>query len=328
MANSCSIFLTSNCRIPVLYLFLCTIFSLSFNSFGRVNASGSSKQVKLVVTPSVSNYKYSYLWRDASGGLHSTVFSLHRDDVKLGSQEFRKVGSDDDDEIVRKLQVTADKMGKKVNAEISVTQEDGQFSLDMKGVGVTPEFFQDVYDKLQHEQSNIIKDHLQKRFYDVELTGDTVMIRPDYSALVKRYRPIGQIVGRALRKSGPKDTRGLVEHALEFFQAIPYVRGANGGADFQTPVGLLVDNKGDCDTKAVALGSILDSWGIKYVFLLMPDHLFMGIELPKEKGDRSFNYGGRSYLLAEPAGIGFPLGVGYPDSVKAFSEGELEVIGF
>jgi hypothetical protein len=50
--------------------------------------------------------------------------------------------------------------------------------------------------------------------------------------------------------------------------------------------------------------------------------------LPKRPTDKSFSYAGRSYLLAEPAGLGFPLGTGYPDSIEAFNKGELQVIGF
>lgn len=285
-------------------------------------------QISHKLTPSMSNYRYTFVWRDSKRQVFKNEFNLHSRDVKTGSNEFKKVGPKDDIEIARRLQVVADRIGKKVNAQILVSEDGGQFTLNMKGPDVSAEAFQSVFDHLQVEQSNIINEYLKERYYQVELGKDAILIRPDYQSLVKRYKPIGQIIGRSLKATGPKDQRGLVSHALEFIQSIPYERFANDGADFQTPIGLFTDNKGDCDTKAVALGSILDSWGINYVFLLMPEHLFMGIELPKRSGERSFSYAGRSYILAEPAGIGFPLGVGYPDSIEAFKKGTIEVVGF
>ncbi len=286
------------------------------------------KQISFKLIPGLSNYRYSYVWRDSKGQIYKNDFNLHSRDVKIGNKEFKKVGPDDDFEIARRLQVVADKIGKKVNAEITVSEEGGQFTLNMRGPEVSQGSFQSVFDHLQVEQNNIINDYLKERYYQVELGDGAILIRPDYQSLVRRYRPVGQIIGKSLKSTGPRDSRGLVSHALEFVQSIPYARYANEGADFQTPIGLFTDNKGDCDTKAVALGSILDSWGINYVFLLMPDHLFMGIELPKRDGEKSFSYAGKTYILAEPAGIGFPLGVGYPDSIEAFKKGTLEVIGF
>jgi hypothetical protein len=309
--------------------FLGLTFTGSLLAVDMVPSSAAApKQIDFSLQPSMSNYRYAYVWKDSKNQIFKTQFNLHSRDVKTGNKEFKKVGPEDDYEIARRLQIVADRIGKKVDAEIVVAEEDGQFTLNMRGTSVSPESFQRVFDHLQAEQSNIINSYLKERYYEVELGEEAILIRPDYQALVKRYKPVGQIIGKALKANGGRDTRQLVEHALEFIQSIPYARNANDGADFQTPIGLFTDNKGDCDTKAVALGSILDSWGINYVFLLMPEHLFMGIELPKRPGDKSFSYAGRSYIFAEPAGVGFPLGVGYPDSVEAFTKGTLEVVGF
>lgn len=317
------------------FIVLLTIFggiaALTPSCFGVDMVPSSApapKQLAFKLIPGLSNYRYSYLWRDSKGEVFKTEFNLHSKDVKIGNKEFKKVGPEDDFEIARRLQVVADRIGKKVNAEITISEVGGQFTLNMKGPESTKDLFERTFDHLQQEQGSIINNYLKERYYQVELTKDAIIIRPDYAALVKRYRPVGQIIGRSLKVGKVKDARGLVAHALEFVQSIPYARYVNDGADFQTPIGLFTDNKGDCDTKAVALGSILDSWGINYIFLLTPDHLFMGVELPKRAGERSFSYAGRSYILAEPAGIGFPLGVGYPDSLEAFSKGKLEVVGF
>ncbi len=286
------------------------------------------KQLDFDFKRSGDHFLYSFKWRNSQGTPVKTVFSLHSSDVEKGNTEFRKVGKEADREIVRRLQLKADELGRSLNARVTVSDNDGLYSLRVEGRGLTRSAFQYVYNRVQEEQKNVVDAYLKESYYSVEPQGDKFLIRPDYRTLVNRYRPVGKIIAKSLLSSSPKDLRGLVQHSLDFVQSIPYGREMNDGADFQTPIGLFTDNMGDCDTKAVALGTFLESYGIDFVFLLTKDHLFMGIDLPKFKGDRSFTYGGKSYILAEPAGEGFPLGMAYPESLEAFKDGKLEVIAF
>jgi hypothetical protein len=274
------------------------------------------------------NFKYTYRWTDSYGRPTTSVFLLHSNDVEKGNTEFRRIDASADAKIVKELQKRADELGKKFNAQVKVTDNDGLYSLKVEGRGLTQRSFEHLYAEVQRSQKEVIDDYLTSAYYSVENKGDRYLIRPDYKTLVKRYEPVGRIVGKTLFKSSPGDVRGFVEHSLEFIQAIPYGRDMNDGADFQTPIGLFTDNMGDCDTKAVALGSILKNYGIGFVFLITSDHLFMGIEVSKRQTDRTFKYGGKSYVLAEPAGEGFPLGTAYPDSLDAFKDGKLQVVSF
>jgi len=275
-----------------------------------------------------SNFKYTFRWTDSTGRGINTLFYLHSSDVEKGNTEFRRIDESADSAIVKELQKRADELGKQFNANISVTDNQGLYSLKVEGRGLTQRAFEHLYAEVQRSQKEVIDDYLKAAYYSVENKGDRYLIRPDYKTLVKRYEPVGRIVAKSLSQTAPRDIRGLVEHSLDFVQSIPYGRDMNDGADFQTPIGLFTDNMGDCDTKAVALGTVLKNYGIGFVFLITTDHLFMGVEVAKRPTDRSFQYAGKSYVLAEPAGEGFPLGTAYPESLEAFKDGKLQVVRF
>jgi hypothetical protein len=286
------------------------------------------KQHGFKLDRSGNNFKYHFNWVDSYGRNTLTSFSLHSSDVEKGNTEFRKIDHRADAAIVGELQKRADELGKRFNARISVSDNNGLYSLRVEGRGLTQKAFEHVYGQVQQAQKEVIDEYLKSAYYSVENKGDRYLIRPDYRTLVFRYEPVGKIIAKSLVKSAPRDARGIVEHSLEFIQSIPYGRDMNDGADFQTPIGLFTDNMGDCDTKAVALGTFLKNYGIDFVFLITTDHLFMGIEIPKRDTDRTFKYGGKTYVLAEPAGEGFPLGTAYPESLQAFREGKLQVVSF
>jgi len=323
--------------------YFCWVCSLYFLGFGLLLPSVAQAQdsegdytygtrpptqVKYSLSRSPYGVRYYFQWRDSRGQPYETTFSLNPQDVNKGRGEFKKVGPHDDKEVFKRLQIEAAKIGKRVNAEVVLNEVNGEYSIQVKGPDLSTKSFEYVYQEVEKEQAKVLDKYLREKYYAVETSKDALMIRPDYKSLISRYIPVGRIISDSLRQTGPSEIRGLVSHALEFIQTIPYARNVNDGADFQTPIGLFTDNVGDCDTKAVALASILENFGVDYVMILVPDHLFMGVAVDKLSGDKSFKYKGRSYVLAEPAGIGYPLGSAYPYSLSSFSTPDLEVVSF
>jgi hypothetical protein len=166
-----------------------------------------------------------------------------------------------------------------------------------------------------------VSDDYSRRLYLREI-GNTVY--PDYPRLAQRYtaplRPLAQAIA-GLGGSGGGDERTRLALALAFFQTIPYDpltdRDANNGIDFIAPPVLLNLNRGDCDSKAVALGAVLHSLlpERKLIIVLLPRHAIVGIDLPARPGERSLAFEGRNYVLMETAGPGsFAPGVLFADS--------------
>jgi len=108
---------------------------------------------------------------------------------------------------------------------------------------------------------------------------------------------------------------------LVFFQTIPYDpltdHDVSNGIDFIAPPVLLDLNRGDCDSKAVALGAVLHSLlpQRKLIIVLLPQHAIVGIDIAARPGERSLVFEGRSYVLMETAGPAtFAVGALFPDS--------------
>ncbi len=135
-------------------------------------------------------------------------------------------------------------------------------------------------------------------------------ILPDYGRAALHFVPGLQPLANALAALVPhgsdRDTVGL---ALAFIQNIPYDHAvATGyGSAFQVPPVLLVQNKGVCDSKSVAMASLVATLlpRVPMVIVIVrgfPGHAFLGVGLPVQPGERILHRDGRDYVLMEPVG--------------------------
>lgn len=146
----------------------------------------------------------------------------------------------------------------------------------------------------------------------------------DYTRLAEHYtaplKPLAQAIAAAA-SSGGGDERTRLALALAFFQTMPYDpltdHDVSNGIDFIAPPVLLNLNRGDCDSKAVALGAVLHSLlpGRRLIIVLLPHHAIVGIDLAVQGEERSLLYQGRRYVLMETAGpSAFAIGTLFPDT--------------
>jgi transglutaminase-like putative cysteine protease len=112
----------------------------------------------------------------------------------------------------------------------------------------------------------------------------------------------------ALLKTSPdRSPRGLATHALHFVQSIPNSTNFSTGTSYLTPLGVLFENKGDCDSKSSLLASILSNLGIKWTLLDTPKHMVIGIAVPRQSNDAYYS-GDLDYIVGETTIKNFPLG--------------------
>ena len=135
-------------------------------------------------------------------------------------------------------------------------------------------------------------------------------IIPDYGRMALHFVPGLQPLALALAGLVPNGSdRARLALALAFIQNIPYDPVAAGRPDngFEVPSIFLVQNKGDCDTKTVAMASLLGTLLPRVATVIViipghPGHAILGAALPLQAGERSLHYEGRDYLLMEPVG--------------------------
>lgn len=134
---------------------------------------------------------------------------------------------------------------------------------------------------------------------------------------------------QALTATAPaKDARSLAAHALSFVQSIPYSRTFSNGTDYQTPIGVLLENKGDCDSKSTLLAALLANWGIPWTVLCSNNirHAIAGIGVDPVPGDETITQNGRTFVVAETTTSGWKLGKTSPTTSQELENGGFGVI--
>jgi hypothetical protein len=289
-------------RVHVYFLTF-VIFLCPLCSGGYAAQLVDPKQTSFSVKEEGSQYRYEFGWRDSLGRSNSLLFSLHQSDVKKGFSEFQPVEAAYAAAKLRTSKIDFTSLENKYGVKIHPAKEG--FKIVSFGQPSNVEAISAEINKaVQREENNILK----RRFYTAQDSNLGKFISVDFAAVINRYRNISRIIVTDAGPNIPNDKRGAAQYWLDFIQSIPYSTEFTNKAGFQTPIGMFTENKGDCDTKAVAYASLLQQCGIRSILIHIPEHMFMGVEIPSEPSDICADYKGRRYVLCEPAGSGFRLG--------------------
>ncbi len=144
------------------------------------------------------------------------------------------------------------------------------------------------------------------RFVDNHtLTADIPRIVRDNTAVV---RPLALTLLESARDQ-QLGTQDIVALALPFtqtalaYEALPVERNGRLTAGFSPPLEVLLEGRGDCDSKTALLAAMLLNWDrIKLIGVGVPGHYLLGVLRVPARGDAFFEYDGLTYVLMEPAG--------------------------
>lgn len=129
-------------------------------------------------------------------------------------------------------------------------------------------------------------------------------IRLDYQKIVGASADILSPIAHYLRPEGA-DIRRSIEAYLPFLQTIPYDK-LDGTEDFglYTPMHMLLTNRGDCESKQLALATMIRSQfpGIAMIGLGLVDHMLLGVAMAPRAGDQTFMHKGTLYVLMDATG--------------------------
>lgn len=159
--------------------------------------------------------------------------------------------------------------------------------------------------------------------------GENLVVA-DVPAIAKRsighLRPVAQQIARNAEKQDYDAgetiaaATSLVQTAVRYETVPLTINGKNTGGVYP-PLETISKGRGDCDTKAALLASILLNWSkISLVGIAVPNHYLMGVLRNPAKGEAFVEYKGLRYVLIEPAGPAWlPLGSVAP-TTRAFLE--------
>ncbi len=271
---------------------------------------------------------FTYRWRDSRNVLNTTKFEILQQDLRIGNAEFKKPDLTDSPRIVAELKKEASKISEALGCDIEVRPHSEGFNFAFRGCRLNDREVSSLTAHLAKVRDVASASQLKENFYVVVNSPSGDYLRPDYLTLKNRYSKFGGKVAEALATTSESSLRSLASRATEFIQSIPYSTSGTNDAGFQTPIGMFTQNRGDCDTKSVALAAILRGYGIESVMVTMPDHMFMGVEIPSRPSDHTFVYKGRRFVSVEPSGLGYPLGSLASDSLAALQSGKAQVVDF
>ena len=191
------------------------------------------------------------------------------------------------------------------------------------------------------KQHRILRNQSLKDYYLLLVKHQKdYVLRVDYHAVVDRHRAEMLPVMQGVLDDAPADSdlRSHIENALNFVQSIPYDtlerRDLNGLSGFLLPPSMIVQNRGDCDTKSAALLAMLSHImpeslnNYPLIMVLIEGHAFIGANIKPKGDDMVYQYMGSNYVMMEVAGPGlFPVGQLAPQSEQALKHDKIvEVI--
>ena len=244
----------------------------------------------------------SYRWRDYLRQEHSVAFTLTRQAIREAEDSFAQYSLQDMWQVVeRDLRDEVARFGTGARIKITRTSDGVHWTVESHPQDLD-QLTKKVEARLRKSQHDYLARHLRK------MVGERRIV-VDFAAAANAQQGPLRAVAKALgdMPAVPSEDRGRVQLALSFFQAIPYATlddKQRQGGDFLPAAALLAENRGDCDSKAVALAAVLRNFARfrKLVVVTMPGHAILGVEMPAEPGDATIRQGGRLYVALETAG--------------------------
>ena len=247
---------------------------------------------------------FYYKWRNPSGKIKELSFKLPTKYLRSATNSFKPFDTRISNDYVYKKMKEYTKKHNNNFRNVKVKRVRTGFELEARGA--SQQEVQRAINELKDVSKDAMNEYVHNNYYKYI---DEKSIRPDHARIARKYvssmRPVAQAIANEVNSS---DLRDRANFALSFIQAIPYdvlkSRYFSNGAGFRMPYGLLMGNKGDCDTKSVAFASILRSFypKLRMLMIYIPNHAFIGLALKPKAGDKYITIDGTPFVLAEPVG--------------------------
>ena len=244
----------------------------------------------------------SYRWRDAARAEHAVSFTLTRAAIGEAEASFAEFSMEG---MWRQLEAglrdETRKFGNNARIELARNGDGLRWTAFAPDKRQSDRLMQLLAERFERDQTVYLSRYLRRR------DGHRIMV--DFAGATAALQSPMRAVAEALGKSAPglNDDRARLTLALGFFQEIPYAvleDKVRRGGDFLPAPALLAQNRGDCDSKSVALAAVLRSFAPwrKLAIVTMPEHAILAVDVPAETDDITVRSKGRQYVAVEAAG--------------------------
>ena len=292
----------------VSYNVSCTAVIL-FSLFAFVHQDALGTQTRFETATVDNGVTFSYEWLDIDSQPQQVMFTLSQDALSVTPLQQTNYKP----QIAQRyVLVSLLKEAKKIDARKAVvnvipSNEGIDIKVSSKDDALATRILSDLT-SVQHKAHDTY-------LYDNYYTRFTTMfnqraVKPDHLRYIdetaKSLVPVSQAFYEKINASA--DARAYFSLLLGWVQSIPYDtledRVASSGAGFAPPMGLLLQNKGDCDSKAVLTSALVRAFlpNTDMVMVFLPEHALLGVAITPIAGDETLDVDGQTFVLYDPTG--------------------------
>ncbi|MFZ8199199.1 hypothetical protein [Alteromonas portus] len=292
-----------------------------------------SEQLQYKKTKTDTGVSFSYVWLDNDNARQSISFELPNSALKEApSRQANYKPKIAQRYITVALTEEAKKIDPKV-ARVKITPK--RESIDIQVTGSDETQVEEILSKLKAIQQQKYDQYLQDHYFTRFTTlFNQQAIKPDHVRYVaESVKPLVAASQAFYEKvASESDSRAYFSLILSWLQSIPYDtledRVASNGSGYAPPVSVIMQNLGDCDSKAVLASSMVRAFlpSTKMIMVFLPNHALLGIALTPMVDDRTIEYEGDTYVLYDPTGPALiPFGQVSEDTERHIVTGRYQV---
>ncbi|GAA6182839.1 hypothetical protein [Aliiglaciecola sp. NS0011-25] len=311
-----------------LFISLCVLFSAA--SIFAVDA----QQLQFNQSSDGENVVFNYQWIDQSNQTKTLEFSL---DKSAAQDQYQNQTVFKPEIAQRYVYIELMKQAQRVDpkeARVLIQQRGNRLEIEVTSR------YQEMLDKwkslMSEKQDSAFDDYLFANHYTrfVNHLGQEGVI-PDHIRYIQESReillPAAQAIYEQLEQGS--DTRTYVNLMLGWIQTIPYneltSRIDSNGAGFFTPIEVLNNNKGDCDSKATLTASLMRSLlpDLSMAMVYLPNHALLAVNLGERPDEKAIDIRGAQHVLIEPTGPAMvSIGKISDDTARHIANGTFRVV--
>lgn len=300
---------------------------LALALLGLLSGSAGAQQLDFKRVSRSGEESLAYRWRDPERREHTTAFTLTRRDIGEAEASFKEFSLDAMWKFLEaSLRDETASFGNGAKIEIKRLRDRLSWTVQVRDAASQQALMKRLNERFAASQKDYLARHLRQR-------TDEGRVLVDFSAAARALQDPMRGVAKALGSTEgvANDDRARVALALAFFQQIPYAALGDGrvSGDFLPGPALLAQNRGDCDSKAVALAAVLKTYAPwrKLAIITMPGHAVLGVDLPALQGEQTVRAQARQFVVLEAAGpLMAPIGNVAPQTAKYLAQArEIEI---
>ncbi len=182
--------------------------------------------------------------------------------------------------------------------------------LEVQVEGKDPKQVEQVLAALNKAQQEAQQKNLTANyFYSLKLpTGERVVIPDHGQFFTESLAPLKPVAAAFTAQYGDSNIRQIANKIALWVQRIPYQdlsnRQESAGDGYSPPLRVLLDHRGDCDSKAVLFAAVMKNIfpKLNLQIIYFRDHAIIGAKIPPLTGELTVDIAGVTYLLIDPTG--------------------------